>query len=92
MGRSVQDSAEETQIEASFCEAIRIAREQKSISMAKRVEGTYAEYRRQKASTPGGGGIPTTCLVKFVTVSELIAMNHPKPPSPPTAVSRTSEK
>jgi hypothetical protein len=27
---------EETQIEASFCEAIRIAREQKSISMAKR--------------------------------------------------------
>ena len=42
--------AEETQIEASFCEAIRIAREQKSISLEKRAEGTYAEYRRQKAS------------------------------------------
>jgi hypothetical protein len=42
--------ADETQIEASFCEAIRIAREQKSISLEKRAEGTYAEYRRQKAS------------------------------------------
>jgi serine/threonine protein kinase len=48
--------AEETQIEASFCEAIRIAREQKSISLAKRAEGTYAEYRKQKASTSGGRG------------------------------------
>ena len=34
--------ADETQIEASFCEAIRIAREQKSISLEKRAEGTYA--------------------------------------------------
>jgi serine/threonine protein kinase/predicted ATPase len=42
--------ADETQIEASFCEAIRAAKEQKSISLAKRAEGTYAEYRRQKAS------------------------------------------
>jgi predicted ATPase len=42
--------ADETQIEASFCEAIRIAREQKSISLAKRAEATYAEYRRQKAN------------------------------------------
>src|SRR6266436_4684507 len=41
--------AEETQIEASFCEAIRIAREQKLISLGKRVEATYAEYLRQKA-------------------------------------------
>jgi peptidoglycan-N-acetylglucosamine deacetylase len=29
---------------------------------------------------------------KFVTVSQLIAMNHPKAPPPPAAVSRTSEK
>jgi peptidoglycan/xylan/chitin deacetylase (PgdA/CDA1 family) len=29
---------------------------------------------------------------KFVTVSQLIGMNHPKPLSPPSAVSRTSEK
>jgi len=40
--------AEETQIETSFCEAIRIAREQKSVSLAKRAEASYAEYRRQK--------------------------------------------
>ena len=49
--------ADETQIEASFCEAIRIAREQKSISLEKRAEATYAEYRRQKASGSGGRAI-----------------------------------
>jgi tetratricopeptide (TPR) repeat protein len=48
--------AEEAQIEASFCEAIRIAKEQKSVSLQKRAEGTYAEYRRQKASGSGGRG------------------------------------
>jgi hypothetical protein len=48
--------ADETQIEASFCEAIRIANQQKSISLEKRAEATYAEYRRQKASTAGGRG------------------------------------
>ena len=47
---------DETQIEASFCEAIRIAREQKSVSLEKRAEATYAEYRRQKASGSGGRG------------------------------------
>jgi adenylate cyclase len=41
--------ADETQIEASFCAAIRTAREQKSISLAKRAEATYAECRCQKA-------------------------------------------
>jgi Anaphase-promoting complex subunit 5 len=45
--------ADETQIEASFFESVRIAREQKSISLAKRVEATSAEYRRQKASGIG---------------------------------------
>jgi tetratricopeptide (TPR) repeat protein len=48
--------ADETQIEASFCEAIRIAKEQKSVSLEKRVQATYAEYRRQKASGSGGRG------------------------------------
>jgi hypothetical protein len=48
--------AEETQIEASFCEAIRIARQQKSVSLEKRAEAIYAEYRRQKASASGGRG------------------------------------
>jgi len=49
--------ADETRIETSFCEAIRIAKEQKSISLEKRAEVTYAEYRRQKASGSGGRGI-----------------------------------
>jgi predicted ATPase len=48
--------AEDTQIEASFCEAIRIAKEQKSVSLEKRAEATYAEYRRQRASGSGGHG------------------------------------
>jgi hypothetical protein len=48
--------ADETQIEASFCEAIRVAKERKSISLTKRAEGTYAEYRRQKAIASGGPG------------------------------------
>ncbi len=48
--------ADETQIEASFCEAIRIAKEQESVSLEKHAEATYAEYRRQKASGSGGRG------------------------------------
>jgi predicted ATPase len=48
--------AEETQIEASFSAAIRIAREQKSVSLEKRAERAYAEYRRQKASVSEGRG------------------------------------
>ena len=48
--------ADETKIEASFCEAIRIAKEQKSVSLEKRAEATYAEYRRQKASGSAGRG------------------------------------
>jgi len=49
-------SAQESQIESSFGEAIRIAREQKSVSLEKRAEATYAEYRRQKASASEGHG------------------------------------
>ena len=48
--------ADKAQIEASFSEAIRIAREQKSVSLQKRAEATYAEYRRQQASASGGRG------------------------------------
>jgi serine/threonine protein kinase/tetratricopeptide (TPR) repeat protein len=48
--------AEEAQIEALFSEAIKIAKEQKSVSLRKRAEATYAEYRRQKASGSGGRG------------------------------------
>jgi hypothetical protein len=48
--------AEDTQIEAAFCAGIRIAKKQKSVSLEKRAEATYAEYRRQKASGLGGCG------------------------------------
>jgi predicted ATPase len=48
--------ADETRIEASFCAAISTAREQKSVSLEKRAEATYAEYRHQKASGSGGRG------------------------------------
>jgi tetratricopeptide (TPR) repeat protein len=48
--------ADQAQIEASFGEAIRIAKEQKSVSLEKRAAATYAEYRRQKASGSGGRG------------------------------------
>ena len=51
-------AADETQIEASFSAAISTAREQKSISLEKRAEATYAEYRTQKASTSGGFRLP----------------------------------
>jgi predicted ATPase len=37
--------ADKTKTEASFCEAIRTAREQKSIPLARRAEASYAEYR-----------------------------------------------
>src|SRR5262249_15478875 len=44
---------EEAQIESSFREAIRIAREQKSVSLEKRAEESYAKYRGQKARALG---------------------------------------
>src|SRR5262249_19001408 len=49
--------ADETQIEASFGEAIKIAKEQKSVSLEKRAQATYAEYHRQKASALAGRGL-----------------------------------
>ena len=42
--------ADGTQIEASFCEAIRIAKQQKAVSLEKRAEATYAEYRSRRAT------------------------------------------
>ena len=48
--------ADEIQIEASFCAALRIAREQKSIALAKVAEATYAAYCRQKANASEGRG------------------------------------
>ena len=46
---------EETQIEASFAASISTAKQQKSISLAKCAEATYAQYREQKASAGGRG-------------------------------------
>jgi len=40
--------AHETQIEASFREAIGTAKQQKSVSLANRAEASYAEYRDRK--------------------------------------------
>jgi predicted ATPase len=54
--------ADKTEIEASFCAAIRTATEQKSVSLEKRAEETYAEYRRQKSSASGGRGFRTLTL------------------------------
>jgi serine/threonine protein kinase len=48
--------AAESQYEISFCAAISTAKQQNSISLAKRAEATYAEYRRQKASASGRRG------------------------------------
>ena len=48
--------AEETQIEGSFCAAINTAKQQKAVSLEKRAEATYAEYRRQKVGDSGGRG------------------------------------
>jgi serine/threonine protein kinase len=49
--------ADEAQIQASFCKAVTIATEQKSISLMRRGEASYAEYRRQKTPTSGGRGL-----------------------------------
>jgi hypothetical protein len=48
--------ANETRIEASFATAISVAKQQKSISLQKRAEETYAKYRKQKAGGSGGHG------------------------------------
>jgi len=48
--------ADESQIDGSFREAIRTAREQKSISLAKPAEESYAEYCRQRGSAKRGIG------------------------------------
>jgi predicted ATPase len=48
--------ADEAQIEVLFCEAIRIGKEQQSISLVKRAEASYADYRSQKSRALKGQG------------------------------------
>jgi hypothetical protein len=50
--------AEEAKIETSFATAIKIAHEQKSVSLEKRAEAAYAEYRRRKALGEHGFRLP----------------------------------
>jgi hypothetical protein len=40
--------AADDQIDVSFCKAIRTAKQQKSVSLEKRAEASYAEYRDRK--------------------------------------------
>jgi predicted ATPase len=49
--------ADETQIEAALLEAVRTANKQKSVSLERRAEATYAEYSWQKANTSRGRGL-----------------------------------
>ena len=55
--------ADELQIEASFREAIRTAKQQKSVSLAKRAEASYAEYRSPKSGRVRRTRVPTTSLL-----------------------------
>jgi predicted ATPase len=49
--------ADDTKVEASFSAAVRIANGQKSISLLKRAEATFAEYRRRRSEWVGEQGI-----------------------------------
>jgi hypothetical protein len=56
-GFLVAIGADDTQIEDSFRAAVSTAKQQKSVSLQKRAEATYAEYCRQRASALGGSGL-----------------------------------
>ena len=43
-----------SELDPSFCTAINTARRPKAVSLEKRAEATYAEYRRQKESGSAG--------------------------------------
>jgi hypothetical protein len=49
-------NADDADIETAFQTAVNTAKQQKSTSLRKRAEATYAEYRRQKTSSLGKGG------------------------------------
>ena len=49
--------ADDTQIETSFRAAISTAKQQKSVSLQKRAEATYAEYHRRKGQALPGHGL-----------------------------------
>jgi hypothetical protein len=55
--------ADGTQIEASFCQAIRTAREQKSISLAKCAQKKLRKILEPKDKSMDGERAPTTSLV-----------------------------
>ena len=49
--------ADDTQIETSFRAAISTAKQQKSVSLQKRAEATYAEFHRRKGQALPGHGL-----------------------------------
>ena len=46
--------AEEARIEEAFAKALKIAKQQKSVALAARVEATYAKYQQEKKVLVGG--------------------------------------
>ena len=63
--------ADETQIQASFCEAIRIAKEQKSVSLQKRAEATLRGIPEAKSECGRRTRIPTTSLLTVCSAMAL---------------------
>ena len=61
--------ADEAQIEASYCTAVRIAREQKSVSLQRRAESSYGEYRRRKGERLGHGLPPEQISVARLPIT-----------------------
>jgi hypothetical protein len=63
--------AEGTQIEGSFCEAVRIAKEQKLVSLERRADATYTEYRSKRAQASlRGARLKTTSFLNSVSRQE----------------------
>ena len=55
--------ADETQIEASFCKAVRIANEEKSVSLEKRAEATCSRIPSPESERVGRRWIPTATFL-----------------------------
>ena len=64
--------ADDAKIEKAFHEAIRAAQQQKSISLTKRAEASYTEYRCQKVSDRTPFRLPLTFIL-FISSRDLNA-------------------
>ena len=63
---------QETQIETSFCETIRIASEQKSISLKKHAEATFAEYRPHVVQQSAAVAEPVDAATGYLWYSQTL--------------------